>query len=69
MKGVLPWLYRWARRAGTRDFCPALAALVSTVLHLSPSVVLQRLSLNMCLWLQLLRNFYWLIANMLWREL
>ncbi len=29
MKGVLPWLVRWARRAGTRDFYPALAALVS----------------------------------------
>jgi hypothetical protein len=26
-----PWLVRWARRAGTIDFCPALAALVSTV--------------------------------------
>ncbi len=26
MKGVLPWLVRWACRAGTRDFCPALAA-------------------------------------------
>ncbi len=23
MKGVLPWFVRWARRAGTRDFCPA----------------------------------------------
>jgi hypothetical protein len=33
MKGVLPWLVRWARRAGIRiiDFCPALAALVSPV--------------------------------------
>jgi hypothetical protein len=30
MKGVLPWSYHWARRAGTRDFCPALAALVGT---------------------------------------
>ncbi len=29
MKGVLPWLVRpWARRAGTRDFYPTLAALV-----------------------------------------
>jgi hypothetical protein len=26
MKGVLPWLVHWARRAGTRDFCPVLAA-------------------------------------------
>jgi hypothetical protein len=31
MKGVLPWLFRWACRAGSRDFCPALAALVSLV--------------------------------------
>jgi hypothetical protein len=29
MKWFLPWLVRWARRAGTRDVCPALAALVS----------------------------------------
>ncbi len=26
--GVLPWLVRWARSAGSIDFCPALAALV-----------------------------------------
>jgi hypothetical protein len=31
MKGVLPWLIRWACRAGPRDFCPALAALVGPV--------------------------------------
>jgi hypothetical protein len=31
MKGVLPWLVRWSRPAGTIDFCPALAALVSPV--------------------------------------
>jgi hypothetical protein len=29
MKGVLSWLVRWASGAGTRYFCPALAALVS----------------------------------------
>ncbi len=29
LKGVLPWLVRWARRAGTIDFCLALAALVN----------------------------------------
>jgi hypothetical protein len=28
MKGVLPWFVRWARHAGTRDFCHALATLV-----------------------------------------
>ncbi len=31
MKGVLHWLVRWAYRDGTRDFCPALAALVGPV--------------------------------------
>jgi hypothetical protein len=31
MKGALPWLVRWACRVGTRDFCPALAALVRPV--------------------------------------
>jgi hypothetical protein len=31
MKGVLPWLVRWARRAVTRDFNLVLAALVSPV--------------------------------------
>ncbi len=31
MKGVLPWLVRWACPAGTWDFCPALASLVGLV--------------------------------------
>ncbi len=31
MKGVLHWLICLARRAGRRNFCPALAALVSLV--------------------------------------
>ncbi len=31
MKGVLSWLVRWAYRAGTRDFCSALAAVVGPV--------------------------------------
>ncbi len=32
MKGVHPWLARWARRAGTQDFFnPVLAAPVSPV--------------------------------------
>ncbi len=31
MKGVLPWLVRRARRAGTRDFCPAFIAVVGPV--------------------------------------
>jgi hypothetical protein len=34
MKEVLPWLVHWARRAGTRDFYPALATLVSPVRHI-----------------------------------
>ncbi len=29
MKGVLSWLIRWARRAGTRDFHLALAFLLT----------------------------------------
>jgi hypothetical protein len=48
MKGVLPWLVRWAYCANTRDFCPAMAAQIGTVkkdfsspytisIHLSPS--------------------------------
>jgi hypothetical protein len=31
MKGVLPWWVHWGCRAGTRDFCPALAGLVGLV--------------------------------------
>jgi hypothetical protein len=31
MKGVLPWLVRWARRASIIDFCPDLPALVGPV--------------------------------------
>jgi hypothetical protein len=31
MKGVLRWLVRWARHTGTRDFYPAMAALVNPV--------------------------------------
>jgi hypothetical protein len=31
MKGVFPWLIRWACCVGTGDFCPALAVLVSSV--------------------------------------
>jgi hypothetical protein len=29
VKGDLPWLVRWARRDSTKEFCPALASLVS----------------------------------------
>jgi hypothetical protein len=31
MKGVLSWLVRWVCRAGTRDICSALAALVGQI--------------------------------------
>ncbi len=31
MKGVLPWLVRWACRASTRGFCSTLAAIVGLV--------------------------------------
>ncbi len=40
MKGALPCLVRWACRAGTRDFCSALAVLVGpeqNIFFLSPS--------------------------------
>ncbi len=65
MKGVLPWLVCWARCAGSRDFYPALAAQAGLVQNfffltghyfLPPSkrqaVVLRRLSLNKCLWVE-----------------
>jgi hypothetical protein len=29
MIGALPWLVRWARRAGRRDFYPTFGALIS----------------------------------------
>ncbi len=38
MRGVLPWLVRWAWCAGTRDFCPALAALVGPVQNIFSSL-------------------------------
>jgi hypothetical protein len=31
MKEVLSWLVRWACRAGTKDFCSAVAVLVDLV--------------------------------------
>jgi hypothetical protein len=37
MKGVLPWLLRWAQCAGRRGFCPALAALDGPVQNIFPS--------------------------------
>jgi hypothetical protein len=37
MKGVFPWLVHWAIRAGTRDFCPSLAALVGPVQNIFSS--------------------------------
>jgi hypothetical protein len=57
MKGVLPWLVPWARRAGKMDFCPVLAAPVGPVQNIFSTpdsftlfVVSRRLSLNKCLW-------------------
>jgi hypothetical protein len=66
MRWVLPGLVRWACRAGTRDFCPALAALVSPIQNIltvhyfnsfvpsaqqaGQAAVLGRLSLSLCLW-------------------
>ncbi len=37
MKGVLPWLFRCARRAGTSDFCSAMAALFGPVQNIFSS--------------------------------
>jgi hypothetical protein len=34
MKGVLSWLVRWARRAGTGNFCSALVSLVGPVVNI-----------------------------------
>jgi hypothetical protein len=49
-KGVLPWLLRWACRAGIRNFCPALAALVSLVQNVffltAPHIISLHLSLS-----------------------
>ncbi len=39
IKGVFPCLVRWAFRAGSRDFCSALAALVSPVQNIFVSIV------------------------------
>ncbi len=36
--GVLLWLVRWACRAGTRDFCSALAALFGLIQNNFPTV-------------------------------
>jgi hypothetical protein len=36
MKGVFPWLVPWTRRADTRDFYPALAALVGPGQNIFP---------------------------------
>ncbi len=60
-EGVLPWLVLWACRAGTREFCPPLAALAGSTEHYVNSfvpivqqagqaVVVGLLSLTMCLW-------------------
>ncbi len=75
MKGVLPWLVRWACCAGTRNFGPALAALLAQYkifflhhisINLSPSpqqagqaVVLGRLSFSMCPWRATLQPLMW----------
>jgi hypothetical protein len=46
MKGGPSWLVRWALRAGTRDFCPALAALVGPVQNICFST-LYTISINL----------------------
>jgi hypothetical protein len=37
MKGILPWLVRWARPVGAIVFCPAMSALVYPVQKLFSS--------------------------------
>ncbi len=37
MRGVIPWFFCWACRAGTSDFCSALAALVGHVQNIISS--------------------------------
>jgi hypothetical protein len=65
---ALPWLVRWTRRAGTIDFCPALAALVSQVeniIFLITNFLLVNIAhqpgqagvlgcLSLCLWIAIL---------------
>jgi hypothetical protein len=62
MEGVLPWVVLWALQAGTRDFYPAVPALVGPVRnifsspytiskHAGQAVVQGRASFNVCLWL------------------
>jgi hypothetical protein len=48
MKGVLPWLDHCVFRAGTRDFCSALAALVSTEQNIFSSPALSKLGRQSC---------------------
>jgi hypothetical protein len=75
MKEVLPWLVRWARRAGRRDFYPSFAFLDSQVLNnfssldtislfvfLLPSN-LGRHSCRVALWLWVRHSHTWLRAR------
>jgi hypothetical protein len=69
MKGILPWLVRWACLAGTRDFCSPLAALVGQVQNIfctlfrvpiaqqpGQAAVLGGLSLSMYLWSRVFKS-------------
>ncbi len=65
--GVLPWLVRWARCAGARDFCPALSSTKYFFSHwplfhcrfvpisqqAGQAVVPRHLSLGKCLWMNI----------------
>ncbi len=63
MKWVLPWLVRWAFRAGTRDFflswlihsifliVPVFQFVVPIAQQAGQAAVLGRLSLSMYLWI------------------
>jgi hypothetical protein len=43
LKGAHSWLVRWPSRAGTIDFCHALAALVSSAKYFTPHYTLFQL--------------------------
>jgi hypothetical protein len=68
MEGVLPWLVRWTRYAGTIDFCHALASQPSTKYYFSYRTLFQFISshrpatwegsragspVSLCLWTKL----------------
>ncbi len=58
MKGDLPWLVRWACRAGTIDFFPRRTVFFPIAHQAGQAAVLDRLSLRVCLWYGRPLSFY-----------